>query len=313
MDLKPIVPFEPVSSDTIPTGDQWISQIKWDGVRILTYYDGKSVRLFNRKKNERTNHFPEIADVPSYFRGNSVVLDGEVIALGSNGRPSFLEVMKRDALRRLEKVEYVMDDIPVYYIVFDIIFFNGNWVTELPLSERIQLLSNVIAPTQNIQLAKSEMDGNTLFKVTQEQDMEGIIVKNLSSKYKIDGKDDSWLKIKNFQDIIAVIGGVTYRNNIVNSILVGLYDDGGNLFYVGHAGTGKLKQKDWSDLTELIKPFVISEKPFINKPERLTNTQWVQPRLTVKIKYIEWPKGRSIRQPSIQSFTNIPPEECKLP
>ncbi|MBU9721175.1 MULTISPECIES: RNA ligase family protein [Bacillaceae] len=313
MKLKLIKPFEPVSADEIPTGDNWISQIKWDGTRILTYYDGDEVRLFNRRKNERTHHFPEISDINDYCSANSIILDGEVIALDKNGKPSFHEVMKRDAIRKLEKVTYIKDDVPVYYIIFDVLYLNGQWIIDRPLRERQEILSKVINPNRNIQLAKSQLDGDTLFEVTKEQDMEGIIVKDLDSPYKLDKKDASWLKVKNYRDIIAVIGGVTYRDDIVNSVLLGLYNEKRQLFFVGHAGTGKMKQEDWANLTKLIKPLLVDERPFINQPERYQNTQWVKPHLTVKIKYIEWPVGRSIRQPSIQAFTDIPPSECTLP
>ncbi|QRG65581.1 hypothetical protein JNE38_18435 [Brevibacillus choshinensis] len=76
MDLTPVFPFEPISTDVFPEGTQWVAQVKWDGVRVLTYYDGQEVRLFNRKQNERTLHYPEIADISSYFHGVSVILDG---------------------------------------------------------------------------------------------------------------------------------------------------------------------------------------------------------------------------------------------
>lgn len=313
MILKPIKPFEPVSTESIPEGEEWISQIKWDGVRILVYYDGKETKLYNRRKNERTNHFPEIADVSSYCKAESVILDGEVIALGENGRPSFRQVMRRDALRRLDRVEHMRTSVPVYYMIFDIVYCNGKWVNELPLKERISLLEEIIVPSKQIQLTTSKGDGDTLFEVTRDQGMEGIVVKNLHSKYKIEGKDNNWQKVKNMQDIIAAVGGVTYRNNVVNSLLLGMYDTEGNFIYIGHAGTGKLKRAEWVSLTKLVEPLKREASPFSNKPERIKQTQWLKPELTVKIQYIEWPQGRSVRQPSIQSFMNIPPEECILP
>jgi bifunctional non-homologous end joining protein LigD len=97
------------------------------------------------------------------------------------------------------------------------------------------------------------------------------------------------------------------------SLLLGMYDKDGNFIYIGHAGTGKLKRAEWVSLTKLVEPLKRAASPFSNKPERIKQTQWLKPELTVKIQYIEWPQGRSVRQPSIQSFMNIPPEECILP
>src|SRR5690554_3511576 len=111
MRLKLITPFEPMSKTTIPKGKEWIYETKWDGTRIITYFDGKEVRLFNRKRNERTNHYPELKDIRAYCNSESVILDGEVIALGETGHPSFKEVMKRDAIRRMEKVDLLKNEI----------------------------------------------------------------------------------------------------------------------------------------------------------------------------------------------------------
>lgn len=314
MDLQLIKPFEPMSCQSVPDGHDWLFQMKWDGVRIITYFDGKETKLFNRKKNERTHHFPELLPINSYCSAQSVILDGEVIALGENGRPSFHEVMRRDALRKLEKVKQMVHVVPVYYMIFDVVYHNGEWMTDLSLHERIELLSEIIIPTQNVQLTTVHEDGEALFEVTREQGMEGIIAKNKNSIYELGGKNNSWMKIKNFQDIIAVIGGVTFRDGIVNAVLLGLYDKTGNLHYIGHAGTGRLTKEDWRTITKYIDQLKVDEKPFINEPERSAkNATWVSPQLTVKIQYMEWPKGRSIRQPSIQAFTNVPPEECVLP
>src|SRR3954471_6170842 len=105
INLEPIFAMEPVSSATIQSGEDWIAQIKWDGVRILTYADDQEVRLYNRKKNERTLHYPEVTNISEYCTSHSVILDGEVIVLGEDGKPSFHDVMRRDGLRKLERLK----------------------------------------------------------------------------------------------------------------------------------------------------------------------------------------------------------------
>lgn len=311
--LKSIIPFEPVSSTEIPDGEEWIAQIKWDGVRVVTYFDGNSVQLFNRKLNERTAHYPEITSINNYFKGNSVILDGEVIALDINGNPSFHEVMRRDGLRKLDRVNLVRQEVPIFYMIFDILYFNGNWINQRPLHERISILNQCISPTEHIQLVPSIDNPNSLWNVAREHHLEGIVCKNISSPYVINGKDTSWQKIKNYQDIIAVIGGVTYRADTVNSVLLGAYDSVGKLWYIGHCGTGKMTNEDWKMLTNTIDPLKIMNKPFINEPERIKGVQWIQPKLTVKVQFIEWPEGKTLRQPSIQAFTEVPAWECILP
>jgi len=312
MDLIPIHPFEPVSSNTVPEGQEWISQIKWDGVRILTYWNGEETKLYNRKLNERTNTFPELTNTRSYTNAESIILDGEVIALDQNGNPSFHEVMRRDGIRRLDRVKFVMEAVPIYYMIFDILYYNGEWVNDKTLKERLELLSSVITPNKQIQVVPINKDNQALFEVSKQHGLEGIVCKKLNSRYIIDGKNSDWQKIKNYKDIIAVIGGVTYRSGIVNSILVGLYDDEERFWYIGHVGTGKLTHAEWKELTKVIEAIKIGKNPFSNQPKRVKDIQWIDPLLTVKVQFIEWTEGHSLRQPSIQAFVNQEPKTCKF-
>lgn len=310
--MEPILPMEPQSSDTIPQGEDWIAQVKWDGVRVLTYYDGQRVRLFNRKLNERTYHYPELHEIRSYCNAQSVILDGEIVALGSDGKPSFHEVMRRDGIRRMEKVSRYQSIVPVTYMIFDIIFLNGEWLNRMAFGERMEILQKVIHTGDQVQLVASEPDGETLFEVIRQHDMEGIVLKQIHSPYLIGEKKDVWRKVKNYHDLIAVIGGFTLNGGIVNAILLGLYDEQGQLWYIGHTGTGKLTQQEWRELTDQLRPGVIRERPFVNKPERESDAYWVRPELTVKIQYAEWTEGRALRQPSIQSIVDVQPTECKI-
>ncbi|RYM06058.1 DNA ligase [Sporolactobacillus sp. THM7-7] len=312
MNVDPIVPFEPVLSDEIPDDAGWTSQIKWDGVRVLTYFDDRKVRLFNRKRNERTLIFPELTDIKSYTSARSVILDGEVIALNADGKPSFHEVMRRDGVRRLERVDIVRHTVPIYYMVFDVIFYNGDWIHHRPLKERLDLLSRIIEPNPQVQLVSGQQDGRALFDTVKEHNMEGIVSKRLNSRYVFGGKNDDWRKIKNYKDLVAVIGGVTYRSGIVNSLLLGLYDNRHRFYYIGHAGTGKLTGSDWDALTRIVEPLKINRRPFVNRPERSRHAQWIKPSLTVKVQYIEWSDGHTLRQPSIQAFVDQDPRTCMM-
>jgi len=309
MELKPVIPFEPVKVDKLPEGDEWIAQVKWDGVRILTYFDGDKVRLFNRKLNERTLQFPELVNLSRYCSASSTVLDGEVIAL-QEGKPSFQTVMKRDRVTQRGRVPRAMKETSIIYMIFDILFYNGKWVLDLPLNQRQEILTENITPHDEIQLVENFDDAQALCDVVTAQGLEGIVCKDLTSKYGIKGKDRRWQKLKNYLDLIAVVGGVTFRGDIVNAILLGLYDRTGQLWYIGHAGTGKLTMSEWRALTERIKPLIIRQRPFVNKPERIKTAIWLQPSLTAKIKFVEWTSGQTLRQPSIQAFVEIPPEEC---
>ncbi|WP_027415984.1 RNA ligase family protein [Aneurinibacillus terranovensis] len=310
MQLMPIVPFEPVLTNSIPEGENWISQIKWDGVRVLTYFDGKDVKLFNRKRNERTLHYPELCDIRSYCNADSVILDGEVIALGVDGKPSFHEVMRRDGIRRMEKVKDVLMRVPITYMIFDVVFYNGQWIDNRPLKERIEILSNTILPNDSIQLVTVHHDAETLFDVIKQQQMEGIVIKDLNSKYFINTKNVHWKKKKFYKDINAVVAGVTLSGGIVNAVLLGLYDDAGQLRYIGHSGTGRLTKDECREFTHLIKPLVTGNRPFLENHARFKDAVWLIPEITVKIQFMEWTSNHTLRQPIIQSFIQVEPTAC---
>lgn len=308
MDLKPIIPFEPISTQTMPTSSDWIAQIKWDGVRMLTYFDGREVRLVNRKLNDRTKQYPELLEIKKFCSASSIVIDGEIIAFDQK-RPSFHEVMKRDSLRKSRSIDLAVNQTPIAYMLFDILMYNDKWIIDKPLSERQKILQELITPLPNVQITQNFTDGNKLFHVVKEHNMEGIICKDLRGTYSIGGKDKRWQKKKIFRDLYAVIGGVTTRNGIVNALLLGLYDKN-KLVYIGNAGTGKLSVEDWRALTGHIEPMIIPYRPFINEPERNKDAVWIDPKLTVRIQFLEWTPHGTMRHPSIQAFVNVIATEC---
>ncbi|HET7522051.1 MAG TPA: RNA ligase family protein [Bacillales bacterium] len=310
--MEPIIPFEPVRKDRIPSGEDWMTQVKWDGVRILVYRDGNEVRLFNRKKNERTMNYPELVDIRSFCKGSSVILDGEVIALGEDGKPSFHKVMRRDGIRREERVKYMKDVVPVSYMIFDVLFYNGDWLNQRPLIERMEILDEIIEPRENIQLVASHDDPHALFEAIRQQEMEGIVMKKRDSPYLIGEKKENWIKVKNYRDLIAAIGGFTLDGNVANAVLLGLYDREGRFHYAGHTGTGKMTGEDWRVLTEKLQRLKVDSCPFVNRPHRHKDAYWVRPVLTVKVQYAEWTQGRALRQPSIQALVDIPASECVM-
>ncbi|MGE5422546.1 MAG: RNA ligase family protein [Ignavibacteriales bacterium] len=307
--INPIVPFEPVTTDQIPQDKKWIAQVKWDGVRVLTYYDGQAVRLFNRHLHERTNHYPEVAGIKEYCKAASIILDGEIIAL-KQGKPSFYEVMRRDGISHFTNLGYLVKTIPITYMVFDVLFINDRWVNTQSLSDRQEILKEYISPNQSVHLVESFADPSGLYEAVKQQQMEGVVIKDVGSTYQFGGKDKRWCKKKFYRDLIAVVGGITLRNSVVNALLLGLFGNDGRLWYIGHAGTGRLTGQDWSLITKITEPLIQTETPFANRPSRLKGARWLKPQLTVKVQFAEWIEGHTLRQPSIQALVDVPAYEC---
>ncbi|WP_339240303.1 DNA ligase [Paenibacillus sp. FSL R5-0517] len=308
--FKPLIPFEPISRDTLPTGPQWIAQIKWDGVRMLAYEDGHELRLVNRRLHDRTAQYPELVTPRNLCSGASYILDGEVIALDPDtGKPSFYHVLRRDRMSRPEGIAQAIHQIPVTYMVFDILFYEGQWVTDQPLADRQRLLHEVLKSAPHVQEVTNTLDAASLLTVMRQHQMEGIVCKDLTSTYGIQGKDQRWQKVKIMHDVYAMIGGVTYRSGIVNAVAVGVYD-GPNFVYIGHVGTGKLNSNTWRELTHQVEPLIRQDRPFHNVPERSAETTWVEPRIGVKVQYMELTHHRTLRHPSIQTFAEVTREDC---
>ncbi|RUS45310.1 RNA ligase family protein [Cohnella sp. AR92] len=312
MELKPVIPFEPISSDRIPAGDRWIYQIKWDGVRMLMYRDSSGIRLINRKRNVRTAQYPEFHPFDLACDADTFILDGEMIAF-DDSKPSFHEVMKRDGLRRTGSIEAAVKRIPVVYMVFDILFHNGEWTINRTLEERQKLLRSVLKTGPLVQLTESFPDGEALFEAMKARQMEGIVCKDLDSAYALDGKDGRWVKRKISRDLYAAIGGVTYKDGRANALLLGLYAEDGRFVYVGHAGPGKLAHAEWTRFVRRLLEAPLERMPFANRPERIKDAEWTIPRLVVKVHYLERTPGGTMRHPTVQAVMDaMSPGECRL-
>ena len=311
MDLKPIIPFEPVRTERVPEGDRWIAQVKWDGVRMLVYHDGSETRLINRRLRDRTRQYPELADPAGWCDAGSFVLDGEVIAM-SGGRPSFYHVMKRDNLRSEPAIRRAARSEPVTYMIFDLLHLNGEWMTGLPLRERQRRLEVIIRPREHVQLVDNVADGDRLLEVMKQFGMEGIVCKDLDSTYVPGGKDGRWRKVKLQRDLVAAVGGLVLKAGAVRSLLIGLYA-GDRFLYIGHAGTGRLTAADWRTLGERLLPLAVPRRPFANEPPRAEGAVWVRPEVAVKVRFLEWTPQGTMRHPSIQGVVDVPADECRFP
>ncbi len=307
--LKPIKPFEPMTTIEIPTEDNWIGQVKWDGTRILVYSTDNKIQIYNRNLNERSKQYPELLIPEVYSKTKKFIIDGEVIAL-KNGVPSFYELMKRDRVRNVERNKEVLENTPIAYMVFDILSIDDKWVTNLPLSERQKLLREMIIPNSHVNVVENFTDTKALFNACIENELEGAVFKDLNSTYIINGKDKRWLKKKKNQDIIAVIGGVTLKNSLVKSLHLGLYNDQNQLIYIGSVGSGSLTKEDWLHFTKNISSIISKKSPFENFDVK--DNVWLEPLLTVKVHFLEWINGKKLRHPTIEAFVSINPEKCRF-
>ena len=309
--MDPIKPFEPIWTDVLPSGKEWVYQVKWDGVRMLLYKLDDKVELVNRNLNNRTKQYPELLDLSTYCSAASVILDGEIIAM-QDGKPSFHEVMKRDRMKRSQLIQLAVKDRPIIFMIFDILYLDGKWVIEEQLVERQKLLSTIIKSTDSVQIVENFTDGEALFGAVQSKGLEGVVAKDLRKPYSLNGKDGRWQKLKCYKDLIAVVGGFLVKGSELQSLALGLYDKSGNLCYIGRVGKGRYKYEEWKVIKQFLEKALQSETPFAKKVGNNKTYQWIQPIYTVKVTYLEWTESMTLRQPLLEAFVEHDPQKCRM-
>lgn len=182
-----------------PIDNDWLTELKFDGIRlILSKHDGLT-RLYTRHKTEITNRFPELCNNDI---ADGTILDGELIVLNDEGQPDFELVMSR--FRSSKTIPL----LPIQFVVFDVLQHKYTWTTSLPLVKRKKILSTALPPHSHMTEIKwLEGNAEAYFDVVCKKDLEGIVIKDPTSTYKINKRTSDWLKIINYKYTDGLITG----------------------------------------------------------------------------------------------------------
>jgi bifunctional non-homologous end joining protein LigD len=300
---------------------QWLYEIKWDGYRAVAYLDSGAIRLVSRNQNDLTAAYPELHSVGDYVKARTAILDGEIVALDEQGRPSFGLMQQRTGVGSGgHRIRRTRDDIPVVYYVFDLLYLDGYNLMSAPLAQRKALLASILAQSDLIHYSDHYIgNGKALFEAAAQRQLEGIVAKHGSSQY-VQKRSREWLKIKIVKQQECVIGGYTdprgTRENF-GSVVLGLYDDQGRLIHVGHAGSGFTVQSH-AELWKRLHALETKSSPFFGKVESTRPVHFMKPELVAEIKFTEWTHegqsgGIKMRAPVFQGLRfDKKPEECKF-
>lgn len=299
--MELIIPMEPLLTDTIKDDKDWIHQVKWDGIRGITYLQESSVRVFTKKGNERTDFYPELQLISQLFKGKEAILDGEIIIFDNDGRPSFSDVLIRERVRSKKNIYYYSRKYPIKYILFDLLFFNGKDLRCMPLYKRIELLKDKITKSEAITITDNFHEGKALYELMKQKNFEGIVSKNIYSPYRPGKKHDQWYKVKINKKILVVVGGILLKNNFPSSLMVGIYRDH-QLHYIGNVSSG-LTVDELTILKNNTEHLHIMDSPFVKPSKKDENIIWLQPELTCWVRFMEWTNHGSLRHPNIIGFS----------
>jgi bifunctional non-homologous end joining protein LigD len=282
----------------------WIYEIKWDGYRALALANDGEVNLISRNNKSFNEKFYPVFDAVKEW-GINAVIDGEIAVLKESGISHFgsLQNWRSEA------------DGELIYYVFDLLWFEGHDLMQLPLTERRELLKQNLPAEGIIRMSEEfQASASEFLEVASGMGLEGIIAKKADSTYHPGERTRDWLKIKANQRHEVVIGGYTNNegsNKAFSSLLVGVYENG-KLEYTGKIGTG-FNDKLQAEMMQKFKKLVIDKSPFtiipdVNKPSRFrpnppnATVTWLRPELICEVSYAEMTDDGVMRHPSFEGM-----------
>src|SRR6478735_9608180 len=301
------------SAETLPPDpERWAYEVKWDGMRVLTVIDGGDVSAWSGNGTDATTRFPELQALAGAVPGHSrVVLDGEVIAVDpATGRPDFGRLQPRMQAASAAAVARIAADVPIGYVLFDLLELDGRSLLADSYDERRAALLDVVEPGDGWFVSPSEHDGAVLLEAVTTQGLEGVIAKRRDSRYEPGRRSPAWVKVKVRRHQELVVGGwlpgAGARSPTFGALLVGYHDPpaeadtpAGPLRFAGRVGTG-FRDVLLRSLRSRLDELGTEECPFDPPPPRdvVRVARWVQPRLVVEVAHAEWTADGVLRHPS---------------
>jgi bifunctional non-homologous end joining protein LigD len=299
--------LEPMKAQLVekPFDDErWLFEVKWDGIRLVSFIDDGKVRLQTRAGRTVDDEYPQLQAISRLVNAHQAILDGEIVALDEEGRPSFQLLQNRGK-----------EEHPMQYVVFDIVYFDGQRLFKVPLEDRKRLLRDIVRDSGVLKYSDHVLgQGTAFFKAAQQKRLEGIVAKLRESTYQPGVRSSAWLKIKAVLQQEVVIGGFTEpraSRKYFGALLVGVYEDG-KLVYTGHVGGG-FDERTLADLHKLMKPLIVKQPPFSGTPPRGNEKPtWVKPVLVAEVKFAEWTRDGVMRQPVFMGLRDdVDPREVR--
>jgi bifunctional non-homologous end joining protein LigD len=276
---------------------RWLYQLKIDGYRAIAYKQNGTLYLRSRNDNDFSSRYPSIAKALTKLPADTVI-DGEIVALGEDGRPSFNLLQNHGSTHP-----------DLFYYVFDVMMLGGKDICQEPLEARIKLLESKVLPKLSEPVrpcAELEADLLDLVRSVREQALEGLVAKHRDSVYESGRRSGAWQKMRINQGQELVIGGFTPGPHGFDALVLGYYEKG-KLLYASRTRNGftpTLRQQ----LYRKMRPLIISECPFANLPEprggrwgagltaaKMKDILWLKPEMVGQFEFVEWTPDAHLR------------------
>jgi bifunctional non-homologous end joining protein LigD len=287
---------------SLPAQEQgWAFEVKWDGVRAIAYSQPGELRLESRNLNDISDSYPELFAMNAALGSHSAVLDGEIVAFDSAGRPSFEALQQRMHVGARAQARKLAKGTPVTYVVFDLLWLDGHSLMRAPYSQRRELLAAMALNGTHWQTPEQVVEeGTTLLAATAEQQLEGVLAKRMDSLYQPGARTSDWVKVKSVARQELVVGGWMQgkgkRANSIGALLLGVYESDGQLRYVGRVGSG-FSDRELQRLSDLLAPMARSTSLFVSGEKPPRGALFCEPHLVVEVEFANWTAGGSLRAP----------------
>lgn len=284
-----ITPMAAHNVSELPEGADWIYELKFDGYRALLIKDGKTLQIRSRNNKDLTRMYPSIAAAGLRLNADQAIVDGEIVAVNEQGRPSFQALQHRGSHPGHHVVLYA----------FDVLHLNGRNLLSEPLHQRRARLPSLL--NSSGVLASQELNGTAtdVLHAIQALGLEGIVAKRRDSIYQPGERSNDWLKLKLDRQQEFVIGGYRPGSAGVDALLVGYYE-AMKLIFAGKVRAGFVPHTR-RDLWNKLKTIHVTRCPFANLPttgssrwsggitaEEMNEMKWTKPTLVAQIRFVEW-------------------------
>ena len=293
------------------TSKDWIFEIKWDGIRAISYINN-NLSIRSRNDKELRYNFPELQELKNL--ANNIVVDGEIVVV-REGKADFQSTLERRQATSTQDIENRMPLDPATYVVFDILEKDGEPLIGLPLMERRHILSQRLKESEHVALSIFvEEQGEAYYEIALRKGMEGVMAKRKDSLYFPGVRSNDWLKIKKILTCDCAIFGYTTgegsRGQTFGALILGLYDSGKPV-YVGKVGTG-FSRNDLQLLTNTFNGLETEEKT-LEGVDVLQKITWLKPQLVCEVVYQTVTRDGKLRMPRFQHLrADKTPLECIL-
>lgn len=294
-------------ASALPVGDEWTYEVKWDGYRAQAIKNGDAVSLASRNLKNITRQYPDVVRAVAGIRASSAHLDGEIVAIDAQGRPSF------QALHH-----WSLEGLSIVYYAFDLLHLDGKNFAAAPLDERRTTLADVVRGSGVLLSEPLPGSPDRIEDAVRALGLEGVIAKRRRSTYVAGRRSGAWVKVRFAKRQELVIGGFRPNAGGLESLLVGYYD-GAKLLCAGKVRNG-LTPHVRADLFARLEPLVTPRCPFANLPTQgsghwgegitaadMKTLRWVKPRLVAEVSFVEWTRDGSLRHAAFVALRDDKP------